>query len=391
MHPLNTCLDKDDNDPVAIRRRSLDNSCLASSSGSFGAQWLSDHYHSPETSPTTRRRVIGHVSIGSNTTQKNGSHKNSNNDGVNNINFNNARLMLMMMIRRGAGPTALSGGGASVNPTNNGNHRPPPRRRLSWNNHNPEFSLNTTFLATNAWQRPKVELDTDWHESAHSHTRRSHTRRSDKSPRNNSNNNSKVPSSSTATASTTITTPSASSSSSALPHKSVTSQEGSIETWTDETSLELNGMPDFDPHHHNNRDGSKNYHVDHNDNDDSSSWDSDYESFCDASVQEPANKDYLRRDLGASCWLDTSGTWDEGHVSLEWSGDLSAAAATLSPGGMTSPRRSVMAVTRESSATLALPSPRRAMRQQQQQQVHHQQSSPPLETLVDQVQISLLE
>lgn len=41
------------------------------------------------------------------------------------------------------------------------------------------------------------------------------------------------------------------------------------------------------------------------DNDDSeSSLESDADSFCDASVQEPANKEYLRKDLGASCFID---------------------------------------------------------------------------------------
>jgi len=33
-----------------------------------------------------------------------------------------------------------------------------------------------------------------------------------------------------------------------------------------------------------------------------SSLESDADSFCDASVQEPANREYLRKDLGASCF-----------------------------------------------------------------------------------------
>jgi hypothetical protein len=32
---------------------------------------------------------------------------------------------------------------------------------------------------------------------------------------------------------------------------------------------------------------------------------SDCDSFCDASVQEPANREYLRRDLGASCFWNS--------------------------------------------------------------------------------------
>ena len=35
-----------------------------------------------------------------------------------------------------------------------------------------------------------------------------------------------------------------------------------------------------------------------------SSFDSDYDSFCDASVQEQANKEYLQTDLGASCFFE---------------------------------------------------------------------------------------
>jgi hypothetical protein len=33
---------------------------------------------------------------------------------------------------------------------------------------------------------------------------------------------------------------------------------------------------------------------------------SDCDSFCDASVQEPANREYLRRDLGASCFWNST-------------------------------------------------------------------------------------
>ncbi|EEC44145.1 predicted protein [Phaeodactylum tricornutum CCAP 1055/1] len=39
--------------------------------------------------------------------------------------------------------------------------------------------------------------------------------------------------------------------------------------------------------------------------DSATSWDSDEDSFCDATEEEPANREYLRRDLGASCrWSD---------------------------------------------------------------------------------------
>jgi len=37
--------------------------------------------------------------------------------------------------------------------------------------------------------------------------------------------------------------------------------------------------------------------------DSESSLESECDSFCDASVEAPANKEYLRKDLGASCWL----------------------------------------------------------------------------------------
>jgi hypothetical protein len=33
---------------------------------------------------------------------------------------------------------------------------------------------------------------------------------------------------------------------------------------------------------------------------------SDCDSFCDASVQEPANREYLQKDLGASCFWEMS-------------------------------------------------------------------------------------
>ena len=42
------------------------------------------------------------------------------------------------------------------------------------------------------------------------------------------------------------------------------------------------------------------------DNDSESSLESECDSFCDASVEAPANKEYLRKDLGASCWLGDS-------------------------------------------------------------------------------------
>lgn len=44
--------------------------------------------------------------------------------------------------------------------------------------------------------------------------------------------------------------------------------------------------------------------FDDNGSDSCFSWDSDCDSFCDASVQEPANKEYLQKDLGASCFWD---------------------------------------------------------------------------------------
>jgi len=41
-----------------------------------------------------------------------------------------------------------------------------------------------------------------------------------------------------------------------------------------------------------------------------SSLESDADTFCDASVQEPANREYLRKDLGASCF------WNSGDMGL---------------------------------------------------------------------------
>ena len=50
------------------------------------------------------------------------------------------------------------------------------------------------------------------------------------------------------------------------------------------------------------------------DDDDSTLSYDDCDSFCDASVQQEADKDYLRRDLGASCIWDDTTTVDTGLV-----------------------------------------------------------------------------
>ena len=55
-----------------------------------------------------------------------------------------------------------------------------------------------------------------------------------------------------------------------------------------------------------------------------SSLESDCDSFCDASVREQPNKEYLRTDLGASCWFEKSfdGLDLESSSSLEPSSPL---------------------------------------------------------------------
>jgi hypothetical protein len=52
---------------------------------------------------------------------------------------------------------------------------------------------------------------------------------------------------------------------------------------------------------------SVSYDGDDTDNEDES-FDSDCDTFCDASVQEPANREYLRKDLGASCFWNSINT-----------------------------------------------------------------------------------
>lgn len=130
-------------------------------------------------------------------------------------------------------------------------------RRLSWNS---AVSKPTTFLAgpmTPSSRPKKVELDADFHHSHHS-------------PKSNSCRGGSGGGSSGHAANLTNSPP-------------IVSDAG--EDDDDDSS---------------NDDGNADDHSEEG------SLDSDCDSFCDASFQEPANREYLRRDLGASCyWAST--------------------------------------------------------------------------------------
>lgn len=53
-----------------------------------------------------------------------------------------------------------------------------------------------------------------------------------------------------------------------------------------------------------------------------SSLESDCDSFCDASVQEPANREYIRKDLGASVFWNSAA--NDGFLDLEDEGNAAA-------------------------------------------------------------------
>jgi hypothetical protein len=55
---------------------------------------------------------------------------------------------------------------------------------------------------------------------------------------------------------------------------------------------------------------------------------SDCDSFCDASVQEPANREYLRRDLGASCFWNSTDSCSLGG-SNEYLGEMDKAVDSM--------------------------------------------------------------
>jgi hypothetical protein len=129
----------------------------------------------------------------------------------------------------------------------------PPRhhRRLSLN---PGNTVATTFLAGTD-HRPPAELDLDWHSSTHEPVGGNSRRFRSPSSKLAGSENSKE----------TVAT---------------------VATEDDEISLNSSG---------------------------GSNSSSDCDSFCDASFHEPADKDYLRNNLGASCFWNSNTSLGEEH------------------------------------------------------------------------------
>mmetsp|Transcript_4142 Transcript_4142/g.8556 ORF Transcript_4142/g.8556 Transcript_4142/m.8556 type:complete len:304 (-) Transcript_4142:218-1129(-) len=156
-------------------------------------------------------------------------------------------------------------------------------RRLSLGNK--MEAMNTTFLAdldsSSSANKQKVDLDLDWHSSLHSTS-------------NNNHNNNHIHSHSHGGI-----------------HKHGVRRKQSTHSKASETiktssiksssySSEEEGIAEVD-------DSSSSSDADSFEDDD----DSDCDSFCDASIGEPANRNYLRRDLGASVvWGSDDGSVD---------------------------------------------------------------------------------